>query len=62
MMQQLPSRFAEVGAASAASLQRLELQITLLQAQLDRIEMRLNGLKVLRKACAAAERTTRSIH
>jgi len=59
-MRQLPSRFARIDAA-AASLQRLEFQITSLHAWLDRIETRLDKLAVLRKA-ALAERSKRSIH
>jgi hypothetical protein len=62
MMQQLPSRFAEIDAATAASLRRLELQILSLQARLAVIETRLNGLTVLRKASLAAERTRRMVH
>jgi len=61
MMRQLPSRFARIDAASAASLQRLEFQITSLNSWLDRIETRLDKLTVLRKA-AVAERSKRSVH
>jgi hypothetical protein len=60
-MRQLPSRFAHVDAASAASLQRLEFQITSLHAWLDRIETRLDKLTALRRA-AVTQRPKRNMH
>ena len=60
-MRQLPSRFAQVDAASAASLQRLELHVTSLQARLGAIETRLDKLRRL-KVCATPERPTRRLH
>jgi len=60
MTRKFTSRLTEVGAAAAASLQRLERQIGSLHAWLDTIEARLNKLKMLRRASADAERSPRN--